>query len=239
MNTIFGSTESRRYLEDIYGLAHPSKAFHRMMEDFMTRFIECLAECNKSCQSHPLEKLHILEVGGGTGGTTKWLAPLLDRANVPVMYTFTDLSASFTRQASVNFSQYASFMTYRIQDIEASPSPELVNSQHCVIAVNAVHATSDMVKSLKNIRQFLRKDGFALVMEVQERLCWADFVLGLFEGWWLFSDGRQHATCDAEAWKDAFHEAGFGHVQWTGGNLKDSGLQRVFLAMADETKYAQ
>ncbi|KAF9871759.1 polyketide synthase [Colletotrichum karsti] len=224
VRSIFGSPEGREYLEDIYGAAHPSKAFHKLMEDFFARFTKAISVPDGA-------QLKILELGAGTGGTTKWLAPLLSRSEVPVEYTFTDLAHGFIAQAARKFNEFP-FMTFRTQDIEKPPPAELVGTQHIVIAVNAVHATPDMVKSLRNTRQFLRPDGFAIVMEVQERLCWADFVFGLFEGWWLFQDGRTHATADEMVWKDAFKAAGFGHVDWTGGQLRDSGLQRVFLATA-------
>ncbi|OHW99225.1 polyketide synthase [Colletotrichum incanum] len=224
VRSIFGSPEGREYLENIYGASHPSKAFHELMAYFMRRFTTAI---NTPLVPH----LNILELGAGTGGTTKWLAPLLAQSGISVEYTFTDLAHGFISQAARKFQEYP-FMTYRTQDIEKPPPADLVGTQHIVIAVNAVHATPDMVKSLRNIRQFLRPDGFALVMEVQERLCWADFVFGLFEGWWVFSDGRKHATADASAWKDAFDAAGFGHVDWTGGETRDSRLQRVFLATA-------
>ncbi|CCF41071.1 polyketide synthase [Colletotrichum higginsianum] len=223
VRSIFGSPEGREYLEEIYGAAHPSKAFHKLMEDFMGRFLEAVA-----VPPHG-SKLNLLELGAGTGGTTKWLAPLLARSGVAVEYTFTDLAHGFISQAARKFQEYP-FMTYRTQDIEKPPPADLAGTQDVVIAVNAVHATPDMVKSLRNVRQFLRPGGFALVMEVQERLCWADFVFGLFEGWWVFGDGRTHATADASVWKDAFEAAGFSHIDWTGGQLRDSGLQRVFLA---------
>ncbi|GKT66972.1 polyketide synthase [Colletotrichum tofieldiae] len=224
VRSIFGSPEGREYLEDIYGASHPSKAFHNIMEDFIRRLIIAITT--------PLDSsLNLLELGAGTGGTTKWLAPLLAQSGIPVEYTFTDLAHGFISQAARKFQEYP-FMTYRTQDIEKPPPADLVGTQHIVIAVNAIHATPDMVKSLQNVRQFLRPDGFALVMEVQERLCWADFVFGLFEGWWVFSDGRKHATADASVWKDAFDAAGFGHVDWTDGETRDSKLQRVFLATA-------
>ncbi|OHF03970.1 polyketide synthase [Colletotrichum orchidophilum] len=223
VRSIFGSPEGREYLEDIYGAAHPSKAFQKLMEDFMSRFIKTVTIPHGS-------KLKMLELGAGTGGTAKWLAPLLTRSGVSVEYTFTDIAPGFIAQAARKFQDYP-FMNYRTHDIEKPPPVDLAGTQDVVIAVNAVHATPDMVKSLTNTRQFLRPGGFALVMEVQERLCWADFVFGLFEGWWLFSDGRKHATADEMVWRDAFMAAGFDYVDWTGGDLRDSGLQRVFLAM--------
>lgn len=232
VRAVFGSAEGREYLEDIYGPCHPSLAFHLLVKDFITRLLDGLCSSNETMHESHKQKLKILELGAGTGGTTKYLAPLLQsyHTRVPVTYTFTDLSQGLVSQAERKFQQYDSVMAYQTQDIEKPPPAEMVGSQHIVIAVNAIHATADLVQSLKSLRQFLRPDGLALVMEVQERLCWADFVFGLFEGWWKFKDGRTHATVDAKAWEKAFHDAGFGHVDWTGGNLRDSGLQRVFIA---------
>lgn len=234
VRAVFGSVEGREYLEDIYGPCHPSLAFHLLMKDFIARLLDGLSSSNQTVPESQRPQLKILELGAGTGGTTKYLAPLLESylARVPVTYTFTDLSQGLVSQAGRKFAQYDSVMAYQAQDIEKPPPADMIGSQHVVIAVNAIHATSDIVQSLKNARQFLRPDGFALIMEVQERLCWADFVFGLFEGWWRFQDGRSHATVGAEVWEKAFHDAGFGHVDWTRGSLRDSGLQRVFIASA-------
>lgn len=235
VRAVFGSVQGREYLEDIYGPCHPSIAFHLLMKNFITRLLDGLCSSNQLVHgSQGYTQLKILELGAGTGGTTKYLAPLLHSysAQVPVTYTFTDLSQGLVSQAERKFQQYDSVMAYRMQDIEKPPPADMMSSQHIVVAVNAIHATPDIVQSLKNVRQFLRPDGFALIMEVQERLCWADFVFGLFEGWWKFQDGRAHATVGAETWEKAFLDAGFGYVDWTRGSLRDSGLQRVFIATA-------
>lgn len=230
VSTVFGSPVARDCLEDIYGPAHPSKAFHLLMKDFITRFMDSLLE--ETNDQKPVD-LKILELGGGTGGTAKYLAPLLAQYSerLIVSYTFTDLAHGFVGQAARKFQQYSPFMEYRVQDIEQPPPEDLLASQHIVIAVNVVHATSNMVHSLTNLRKFLQPHGLALVMEVQEQLCWADFVFGLFEGWWKFEDGRTHATAGADMWKAAFEDAGFVHVDWTRGKMKESGLQRIFLAI--------
>lgn len=230
VSTVFGSSEGRDYLGDIYGPAHPSKAFHLLMRDFIIRFMNGLLE---KTVGEKLVQLKVLELGGGTGGTAKYLAPLLAEYSerLTVSYTFTDIAHGFVGQAARKFQQHSSFMEYRVQDIEQPPSNDLAGTQHIVIAVNVVHATRNMVRSLTNLRKFLQPHGLALVMEVQEQLCWADFVFGLFEGWWKFDDGRTHATAGADTWKNAFTDAGFIHVDCTGGKMKESGLQRVFLAL--------
>ncbi|KAF6792035.1 polyketide synthase [Colletotrichum sojae] len=223
VRAIIGDTNGRQYLEDVYGPAHPSKAFHMLIEDYVARLLK---------EVHPTEtqKLQVLELGAGTGSTAKWLAPLLAASSLPVQYTFTDIGSGFVSQAARKFQEYT-FMEYRAQDIEQPPPTELVGTQDVVIAVNAVHATRDIVQSLRNTRQYLKPGGVALIMEMQERLCCSDFIFGLFEGWWLFEDGREHAIAEDVFWKEAFLKAGFTHVDWTSGNLKDSGVQKVFMAI--------
>ncbi|KZL81165.1 polyketide synthase [Colletotrichum incanum] len=237
----FGSAYGRRLLDNVYGPSHPCKTFHALMEDFMSRLLNSDHLTSQSLDySCGPAAFNILELGSGTGGTTKWLAPLLERQHrmhgTRFTYTFTDLGSSFVAQAARTFAQYADFMTFMTLDIDESmPPPSLVGSQHVVIAVNVVHATVNITKSLRNLRRFLRPDGFALIMEIEEPLCCTEFVFGIFEGWWRFGDGRARATTNIPVWQEAFREAGFGHIDWTRGALPDSKVQRVYLAMNDRT----
>jgi hypothetical protein len=59
---------------------------------------------------------------------------------------------------------------------------------------------------------------------------------GLLEGWWLFDDGRKHAVVREHEWERAFHAAGFGHVDWTDGNLPENDYQKIMIAMASGTQ---
>jgi len=117
--------------------------------------------------------------------------------------------------------------------METQPPGDLEKTQDIVLAVNAIHATSDMVQTLQNTRRFLRSGGIALVLEIQEPVCWADFIFGFFEGWWRFNDGRKHAMAGVGDWQNAFQKAGFVHVDWTDGSEKDSRFQRLFIAKVD------
>lgn len=224
VRVLFGTAAGRRLLGEVYGADESSQAFHRLLEDFLARLL--LGRRGG---------VRLLELGAGTGGTTGWLAPLLgrfrSRTSAEVRYAFTDLAGGLVSQAGRTFQRFP-FMEYRVYDMEAAPPDDLAGAQDIVVAVNAVHATSDMVHSLRNARRLLRPGGLALVLEIQESVCWADFVFGLLEGWWRFDDGRTHAMASAEGWRDAFQEAGFTHVDWTNGTTRDSRLQRLFLAIA-------
>lgn len=198
------------------------------MEEFLSRLISKL-----DMKANPLK---ILEMGAGTGGTTKWLLPLLAKLNVPVEYTFTDLGPSFLAAARKKFKLYP-FMKFRVHDIEKPPANDLVETQHIVIASNAVHATHSLGESIKNIRKVLRPDGFLMMLEMTDTLYWVDMIFGLFEGWWFFDDGRTHAVTHESRWEKDLHFVGYGQVDWTDGQRPENRVEKLIIAMASGSRY--
>lgn len=225
---IFGSEEGRELVSGLYGDSLLNKLSYKQMEDFFSRL------SSKLPPNHG--PLKILEMGAGTGGTTKWVVPLLANLNVPVEYTFTDLSPSFVAMARKKFKAYP-FMTFRAHDIEKPPADDLVGTQHIVLASNAVHATHSLIDSTKNIRRFLRPDGFLMMLEMTQTVYWIDMIFGLLEGWWLFDDGRRHAISHESRWERDLHSVGFGHVDWTDGHRPEVKLQKIFIALASGPRY--
>ena len=225
---IFGSEEGRDLVSGLYGDWPLNRLYYKMMEDFFTRLVSKL----------PMHEgpLKILEMGAGTGGTTKWLVPLLASLNVPIEYTFTDLAPSFVAAARKKFKSYP-FMKFRTHDIEKPPADDLLNSQHVVIASNAVHATHSLTSSTMNIRKFLRSDGFLMMLEMTGTMYWVDMIFGLFEGWWLFDDGRTHAVTNEARWQKDMQSVGYGHVDWTDGARPENKVERFFIALASGSRY--
>lgn len=227
---IFGTEEGRELVSGLYGDSLLNKLSYKMMEDFLKRPIAKLP----MHEGHPLK---ILEMGAGTGGTTKILVPMLASLNVPIDYTYTDLSPSFTAAArKKKFKQYP-FMKFRVHDIEKPPADDLLESQHIIIASNAVHATHSLTESAKNIRKALRPDGFLMMLEMTETLVWIDLIFGLLEGWWLFDDGRRHAIAHQSRWERDLQSVGFGHVDWTDSHCPEVEIQRIIIALAYGSRY--
>lgn len=225
IRVIFGSPEGRELVQAMYC----DYAFNRMHYQQMAEVVKRLAERLRTEQ--PGKTLKVLEMGGGTGGTTNVMAPLLASLGVPVEYTFTDLSASMVANARRKFSKQYPFMRFAVHDIEKAPAEEL-RGQHLVLASNAIHATHSLVASARNVHQALRADGFIMILEMTEALPFVDIVFGLLEGWWLFDDGRKHAIVPADEWEQALHTAGFGHVDWTDGHRPENAFQKVIVALA-------
>lgn len=225
---IFGSGEGRELVSGLYGDSLLNKLANVQMQDIVKRLVAKIPP-----GQGPLK---IMELGAGTGGTTKGMVSLLSNLGVPVEYTFTDLSGSFVAAARNTFKQYP-FMRYRVHNIENPPTGDLVGSQHIVIASNAVHATHNLVQSLTNIHKALRPDGFLIMLEMTQPVWWVDMIFGLFEGWWLFDDGRNHAIAHQSIWERDLQRSGFGHVDWTDGHLQETEIQRVIIALATGPRY--
>lgn len=225
---IFGASRGRELVSKVYGDWPMNKLYYKLMQEFMQELVSTLPDTG--------EPLKILEMGAGTGGTTKWLLPILAQLNFPVQYTFTDLSPSFVAGARKQFKQYP-FVKFRTHDIEAEPASDLVNTQHVVIASNAVHATKSLVKSTCNIRKLLRPNGILMMLEMTSRMYWCDMVFGLFAGWWLFDDGRTHAVTSESQWQSVLQSTGYSHVDWTDGIRDENKLEKLIIALAAETRY--
>jgi acyl transferase domain-containing protein/nucleoside-diphosphate-sugar epimerase/acyl carrier protein/SAM-dependent methyltransferase len=225
---IFGSDEGRQLVTGLYGDSLLNKLANVQMQDVVKRVVSKIPK-----DQGPLK---ILELGAGTGGTTKGMVALLSELNVPVEYTFTDLAGSFVAAARKTFKEYP-FMKYRVHDIEKTPSDDLLGTQHIIIASNAIHATHNLMKSTENVRKALRSDGFLMMLEMTSPVYWVDLIFGLFEGWWLFDDGRQHAIAHQTVWERGLKSVGYGHVDWTDGNSPELEVQRVIIALASGPQF--
>ena len=166
--------------------------------------------------------LRILEIGGGTGGTTSCLAPLFKDFGE---YVFTDIAALLVDRASQRFGDHSKFKFCRL-DIESSPLTQGFE-RHCfdvVLAANVLHATSDLDGVLSNIHQLLKPTGQLVMLEGTRSLLWLDLIFGLTEGWWSFADpssnekatatsnsdeSREHPLMSIEKWESLLNRSGY------------------------------
>ncbi|KAF2134747.1 putative polyketide synthase [Dothidotthia symphoricarpi CBS 119687] len=234
---IFGSSEGRELVSAFYGEWPLNQVLYTQMEDFFTRLTAKLrASQDVISDSKPLR---ILEMGAGTGGTTRRIVPLLAQLQVPIEYTFTDLAPSFVAAARKKWGKLYPWMRFRAHDIEKAPEDDLVGTQHFVLASNAIHATHSLCESTRNVRKFLRPDGFLLMGEMTRTPYWVDIIFGLFEGWWMFDDGRTHALTHESRWETDLQAVDYGRVDWTEGARPESEIEKLILAAAaSSTKLA-
>ncbi|KAI2482376.1 Polyketide synthase [Pyrenophora tritici-repentis] len=222
---IFSTDRGRELVAGVYADNPMNKIYYAQMGDFIRRLT---ASTSQRPGQGPLK---ILEMGAGTGATTKVILPLLAELEIEVEFTFTDLAASFVAAARKQF-KHLPFIKFRTHDIEKVPADDLLHSQHIVLASNAVHATRSLPIAATNIRKMLRPDGVLLMVEMTEPMYWCDIIFGVFEGWWLFEDDRQHALSSAEDWEKVLHGVGYGHVDWSDGHIVETKCQRLIMATA-------
>ncbi|KAI1345678.1 hypothetical protein F5Y01DRAFT_320504 [Xylaria sp. FL0043] len=192
---IFGTDKGRELVTGLYGDSMLNKIANAQMRDVIERLVQKIPSWTGP--------LRILELGAGTGGTTRDMVNALAGLGVPIRYTFTDLLSSFVAIARKKYGKEYPFIRFLVHDIEKPPVEELLRSQHVVISSNAIHATHNLEISLANVRKLLRPDGFLMMLEITSPLHWVDMIFGLFEGWWLFEDGRRHAIAHQTRWKQA------------------------------------
>ncbi|WP_265270990.1 type I polyketide synthase [Nostoc sp. KVJ3] len=158
--------------------------------------------------------VRLLEIGAGTGGTTSYLLPQLHPQQTE--YVFTDLGSIFLSQAKEKFRDYP-FVRYQTLDIERDPASQgfAPHQFDVVIAVNVLHATTNLSQTLQHVRQLLAPGGLLLLLEGTARQRWLDLTFGLLEGWWKFQDNDirpDYPLVSQVQWGQLLRENGFEQV---------------------------
>ncbi|MFD5295820.1 amino acid adenylation domain-containing protein [Streptomyces mutabilis] len=110
------------------------------------------------------ERLRVLEVGGGVGGTTGELVPVL--AEYGVDYLFTDSSAFFLNEARERFADHA-WVRYQRFDVDEDPRAQQLppNTFDVVVCANTLHATADADAAVARLRELLVPGGQLVFVE--------------------------------------------------------------------------
>ncbi|KMW70467.1 type I polyketide synthase, partial [Limnoraphis robusta] len=159
----------------------------------------------------PEQKIRILEIGAGTGGTTAYLLPHLNPYKIE--YIYTDISPLFVNKAKQKFQDY-DFINYQILNIEKPVESQNFESHQydIVIAANVLHATSNLQQVLDNIKRLLVAKGLLILLEGTQPLRWFDLTFGLTEGWWKFNDQEirpNYPLIPASQWQNLLQESAF------------------------------
>ncbi|KAJ5161072.1 Acyl transferase/acyl hydrolase/lysophospholipase [Penicillium capsulatum] len=204
LQLIFGDRANKLLLEDMYENWPLLRTPTLLLGDFLKTAFS---------NSNGGGKFRILEIGAGTGGTTKHIVKYLRSHGIPFEYVFTDVSTSLVSAAKKKFKD-AKEMSFEVLDIEKAPKQEYENAFHMIIATNCIHATRSLNQSLVTLNRMVRADG----------------AVALFEGWWRFEDDRTHALMNEKHWEKEMKAAGFKEVLWTDGKSPESKTVRVIAA---------
>ncbi|KAL8691096.1 MAG: hypothetical protein Q9218_003606 [Villophora microphyllina] len=148
--------------------------------------------------AHQVPHMKIIELGAGTGGGT--MPILRGLGHKFASYDFTDISTGFFETARAEQTQWADRINYQKLDIERDPvlqgfQPE---SYDLVISSNVLHATSNMTKTMRNVRSLLRPGGKVLIGEIT--------------GWWLGEEPERQDRpfLTVLEWDRVLRQSGFG-----------------------------
>lgn len=161
-------------------------------------------------QARAGQRVRIVEVGAGTGGTSAAVLPSLPPDHVT--YTFTDVSDFFLARAADRFAAYP-FLDTALLDLDQEPEAHghEPGSFDVVVASNVLHATRDLDATLRRIGRLLAPGGVLIAYETTRPFRWHDVTTGLIEGWQVFDDDWRDDSplVSSDRWVAALASAGF------------------------------
>ena len=133
--------------------------------------------------------LRILEIGAGTGGTTRHLFDTCS-PNGEVFcaeYVYTDISPGFFETARTStLKEWADMLTFQTLNLEKDLKEQGFeeNSFDFIVAANVVHATKSLNSSLNSLRSLLKPGGQLGLVEVTKVTPFLNMIFGSIDGWW-------------------------------------------------------
>ncbi|KND87975.1 Nonribosomal peptide synthetase 14 [Tolypocladium ophioglossoides CBS 100239] len=168
--------------------------------------------------AHRYPRMNILEIGAGTGGSTRRILPRLGAAFST--YTYTDVSGGFFGTAQDRFSEYEGRMIFKTLDMNQSPASQgfVEGSYDLVIASNVLHATLELEDMMTHVRSLLKPGGYVIILETVNNDCLrVGLPMGSLPGWWLGVErGRRWGpTLTLPQWDSLLRTCGFGGIDST------------------------
>lgn len=159
-------------------------------------------------------KIRILEVGAGVGGTTAAILEKISKnTSVEIEYHYTDLSEFFTEKAKKKFADY-SFVNYGCYSLDLHPEMQgyKAGSFDIIIGANSVHDSSYLRRSLGYLRILLKNDGMLCLLELTRNLVQHKTTIGLIDGFSGYEDERKEKNeilLSVEEWKQYMEKTHF------------------------------
>lgn len=185
--------------------------------------------------THKNPTMRILEIGAGTGSTSRHVLQILapqgsqGRNARYSSYHYTDISPSFFEKAMSEFREFPR-MKYTRLDIACDPVSQGYEAESfdLVVASFVLHATKSVSQSLAHVWKLLKPGGKLVLLEVANpESLGTGFVFGLLPGWWLSQE-----TCRRDRLSPAYTEE-----EWHGilSSCGFTGVDQTFYSQEDHT----
>ncbi|KAL8881851.1 MAG: hypothetical protein Q9198_001030, partial [Flavoplaca austrocitrina] len=185
----------------------------------LEKLLEYMSEYDRSEFFHNFAhfkpNLRILELGAGSGAATAKILPYLRHEkgqNLFSRYVVTDASMGLVNAAKERFKGVTN-LEFACLSVEKDLADQDLEDEEfdLIISAGFLHTTTNVAKSLSNVRKLLSPKGRLLVQELAIGQTWAKFILGILPSWWSGdSDGRQDGPfMSREMWIEKLNSAGF------------------------------
>jgi acyl transferase domain-containing protein/acyl carrier protein/SAM-dependent methyltransferase len=223
---------SMELVEGIYKGNVSSDYFNQLTVQSVQSYIQARLPLTK-----PHEKIKILEVGAGTGGTSASVLDAIDTYREQLSYMYTDISMGFIQHGKQHYGQRYPFVEFGILNVETDVKTQGYNlgDFDIIIAANVLHATRNIHNTLGNIKALLKKHGCLILNEATSVPIFATLTFGLLEGWWLFEDEENRLNgsplLSVSMWEQLLEKEGFERVMSLGQPVQNgTSPQHIIIA---------
>ncbi|MBO0856872.1 MAG: SDR family NAD(P)-dependent oxidoreductase [Chloracidobacterium sp.] len=208
---------SMELVEGVYRNNHPENHFNMLLASSVRSYIE-----RRIPQLKENEKIRIIEIGAGTGGTSELVFDAIRDYAERLVYDYTDISKGFTRYGRKQYGEGNGFVNFRALDIERSIEEQgfEAGGYEIAIAANALHATRRLENTLTEVKRLLKTNGWLILAEVTANQIITTLTFGLLDGWWIFEDEEERVegapVVSREGWERKLKECGYERVESLG-----------------------
>lgn len=205
---------SMALVEGVYSNGPLARYYNQRVADAVAQAVNAAFARNPG-----ISKVRIVEIGAGTGGTSRVVLDRLREADRRVAegieYVYTDISPAFLQHGKQHYGEANEFLAFGILDIEKPVDTHDYEegSFDVVLASNVLHATRNLSRTLQHTKYLLKRGGLLILNELAQKQNFLTLTFGLLEGWWLAEDTHKRVAnapvLTPAMWQATLHEEGF------------------------------
>ncbi|MDC0708552.1 SDR family NAD(P)-dependent oxidoreductase [Stigmatella sp. ncwal1] len=220
---------SKALVENIYKGNRRSDYFNELVCQGVLSVLE------KRLADSPGQKIALLEIGSGTGGTSGRVFEAIQAHGPRLSYDYTDISKGFVTHGQRTFGSRYPFASFKVLDVEKDVTAQgfQPGTYDIILATNVLHATRDIRNTLHHAKLLLKTNGVILINEVTQVQDFTTLTFGLTSGWWLYEDAPvrlpHSPLLGLREWRSVLEDLGFrrvtgfglprGRPAWDGQNV--------------------